>query len=58
MVLVCNAPREAAKLLEGLDLVQMDARRAQRMRGGGRCAADYGPARAAITQTFPAEDIV
>jgi beta-N-acetylhexosaminidase len=57
MVLVCNAQEEAAKLLRGLGPIAMDARRARRMRGGGRSAADYGPARNEIVRTFPPETL-
>jgi beta-N-acetylhexosaminidase len=44
MVLVCNAPEAAARLLEGLDAGPVDARRADRMRA--RASADAAPAQA------------
>jgi beta-N-acetylhexosaminidase len=57
MVLVCNAPHEAATLLAGLGPAPVDAERAQRMRGGGRRLADYAPARDAIVRAFPPESL-
>ncbi|MCU0897321.1 MAG: beta-N-acetylhexosaminidase [Burkholderiales bacterium] len=54
MVLVCNAPDEAAKLLDRLSPVPLDAARVLRMRGGGRSEADYGLARSELVQAFPA----
>ena len=57
MVLVCNAPAEAAKLLAGLGPVPMDVSRATRMRGGGDRAADYVPARDEIARAFPPETL-
>jgi beta-N-acetylhexosaminidase len=57
MVLVCNAPDEAAKLLSGLGPIALDPGRAKRMRGGGRMGADYLPARNEIVAAFPPETL-
>jgi len=53
MVLVCNAPRAAAELLDKLKAPALDARRAERMRGRGaskplRSDVRYASAVAAI----------
>lgn len=56
MVLVCNAPDEAARLLDTLGGAVLDAVRAERMRGGGGSgAAEYAAARSALEQAFPPE---